>query len=189
MQSLLDRDFVQGNVLDEIRQIRERLDRIERTALTGHGDLQVDDLEALGSFNYNGQLVVNRLGSDYIGSIFVPLTSALTCTDFDGDSFSTTSKTLVDLSADFGAPAGIRAVLLVVTVKDSLSAGMDTYLVLGPEDTDGVGFYFSPLTINDRVARYCAIVPCNADGDIYYQVVAGGSSTFDIYIRVWGYWY
>jgi len=31
-------------------------------------------------------------------------------------------------------------------------------------------------------------VPCNADGDIYYQISASGASTFDVWIQIWGYY-
>lgn len=36
---LLDRDFVQGNLLDEVRRLRERLDVLERAAWTGSVNL------------------------------------------------------------------------------------------------------------------------------------------------------
>lgn len=118
----------------------------------------------------------------------VMLSAPLTSTSWDGDSYSDTAKTLIDLSAVFGAPAGIQAVLLYVYVQDSGSASNDTYLILSPNDTASQGIYCSPLTVNDRKGRYCLVVPCSTDGDIYYQVEASGAGTFDVGIQIWGYW-
>jgi hypothetical protein len=40
--------------------------------------------------------------------------------------------------------------------------------------------------VNDRRNRFFVEVPCDANGDIYYQVLASGAGTFDIYLEVWG---
>lgn len=118
------------------------------------------------------------------------LSSPITSTSWDGDSHSTTAKTLIDLSAVFtNVPANIKAVYLRVTVQDSGSAGTDTYLILGPTSDANFGIYFSPYPVNDRFYRTAAWIPCDANGDIYYQIVASGASTFDVNIQVWGYVY
>lgn len=182
--SFLDREFVKNNLLDEIRELKERLGILERAALTGTSG----DLNLAGNFHYNGNLIPSRLGSSYIGYSFVPLQAPLTSTSWDGDSFSDTSKTLIDLSAVFGVPPAVKAVLLYIAVQDSGSASADTYLILSPNSTSYEGIYCSPMPVNDRRGRYCQVVPCTADGDIYYQVEASGAGTFDIWIQVWGYW-
>jgi len=41
---------------------------------------------------------------------------------------------------------------------------------------------------NDEYAREGNIVPCDANGDIYYQINASGSGTMDVWIEIWGYW-
>lgn len=115
------------------------------------------------------------------------LTTPLASTSFDGDSFSTTAKTLIDLSAVYGVPSNIKAVLVYVAVRDSDSAATDTKLTLSPNNTAGEGFIFSPMPVNDRRYRGAALIPCNADGDIYYQIDASGSGTFDVWLTIWGY--
>lgn len=118
----------------------------------------------------------------------VPLQAPLTSTSWDGDSFSTTAKTKIDLSAVFSAPARIRSVLVAVQVRDSDSAATDCYLILSPNDTANNGMIFQCHAPNDRWARHSATVPCDANGDIYYQTVASGASTLDIFLQIWGYW-
>lgn len=115
------------------------------------------------------------------------LTIPLISTSWDGDSHSTTGKTLIDLSAVFGAPAGIKAVLLWVAVRDSASATVETYLILGPTSSNFVGMAADPHPINDRVQRETIVVPCDANGDIYYQIGASGAGTFDVWMQIWGY--
>lgn len=121
---------------------------------------------------------------------FVPLLAPLTSTAWDGDAFSTTAKTLIDLSAVFSAPAGIKAVLVLLATNDSASAGTNCYSLLSPNDTALSGALFSkpyPMP-NDAIKRDSGIVPCNADGDIYYQISATGAMTFDVTLQIWGYW-
>ena len=119
----------------------------------------------------------------WVGTANTPLTS----TDWTADAFSTTAKTLIDLSVVFGVPAGVHAVYMRVNVNDSGSAANDTYLILSPNDTAASGMAFSPYSVNDRVNRTQAIIPCNSDGDIYYQISASGAGTFDVTLQVWGY--
>ena len=115
------------------------------------------------------------------------LTAPLTSTSWDGDSFDTTAKTLIDLSAVFSVPAGVKAVLVWVAVRDSLSAANDTFLILSPNNTAASGFFTTPMTVNDRFNRACLVVPCDSNGDIYYQISASGAGNFDVYLQIWGY--
>lgn len=119
---------------------------------------------------------------------FVPLTTALTSTAWDGDSFSTTGKTKIDLSAVFGAPAGIKAALFMVSIRDSGSAANDRWFLLSPNDTVIQGLSVTAHPVNDRWTRVTMVVPCDANGDVYYQLNASGSGTMDIYLEIWGYW-
>jgi hypothetical protein len=116
--------------------------------------------------------------------------AALTSTSFDGDAFSTTAKTVIDLSAEFSVPAGVRAVQVWTGIRDSGSAGTDCLLALGPTNTAGAGISVDCSGLaNDEWERNSFIVPCDSNGDIYYQIVASGASTMDVYIRIWGYMY
>lgn len=123
--------------------------------------------------------------------LFVPLTTPLTSTSWDGDSYSTTAKTLIDLSAVFSAPAYIKAILTHVTVNDSGSAGVTSFqgIALAPNNTAGSGLKFPcNARTNDAKASHIGVIPCDANGDVYYQTVASGASTLDITIEIWGYW-
>jgi len=123
------------------------------------------------------------------GWSFIPLTTPLTSTSWDGDARSTTAKTKIDLSAVFGVPAGVKAVLCNIIIRDSGSAANNTFLVLSPNNTSAEGSQLSCAGLtNDAFARGNLIVPCNGDGDIYYQIFASGASTMDVYILIWGYW-
>lgn len=116
------------------------------------------------------------------------LSAQLTSTSWDGDAHSTTAKTLIDLSAVFGVPAGVKAVNVTVAIRDSGSAANECWLVLSPNNTAGdiAQFGCSGLA-NDMYARGTAWVACNTDGDIYYQIQASGAGTMDVWIKVNGY--
>src|SRR3989337_3187305 len=122
---------------------------------------------------------------------FVPLTTPLTSTSWDGDAYSTTAKTLIDLSAVFGAPAGIKAIAVRITARDSGSAsGSGLFFMLAPNNVANQ----SALTVrldgvpNDGLRDASGVCPCDANGDIYYQIQASGAGTLDAFIVIWGYW-
>jgi hypothetical protein len=120
---------------------------------------------------------------------FIPLTTPLTSTSWDGDSFSTTAKTKIDLSAVFGAPAGIKAVLCNAVVADLASATNSVFLILSPNDTSSSGIYFRFGGItNSYYHSQTMVIPCDVNGDIYYQTSASGASQMYIYLEIWGYW-
>lgn len=121
------------------------------------------------------------------------LLAPLTSVSWTGSTHSTTAKTLIDLSAVFGVPAGVKAVAVRTFVKDSASSGATNfgyYLLLSPNNTAGSGDYgASPNGMPDSVWHYDqGIVGCDANGDIYYQIVASGAGTFAVYIQILGYW-
>lgn len=117
------------------------------------------------------------------------LTTPLTSTAWDGDSFSTTSKTLIDLSAVFSAPAGIKAVMVNTIINDSASSNTACVLILSPNSTNysGIANRVTGLP-NDYYSEKTMVVPCDANGDVYYQIVASGTGTMDVTIQIWGYW-
>ena len=116
------------------------------------------------------------------------LTTPLTSTSWDGDSFSTTGKTLIDLSAVFGVPAGVRWVYVRVYIRDSASAGSAVGIIwLSPDSTSYSGLSVGATGLaNDAIARGAVLVPCT-DGDIYYQIAASGVGTTDVWLEIWGY--
>lgn len=123
-----------------------------------------------------------------VGTVFVPLTTPLTSTLWDNDTHSTTSKTVIDLSTVFGAPAGIKAILADVEISDTGSAGTECMLFLAPSNTDALGAVVKAGDVNSRWGSAMIVVPCNSDGDVYYQIIASGVNTMAVIIRIWGYW-
>ena len=122
---------------------------------------------------------------------FVPLTTPLTSTSWDGDAYSTTAKTKIDLSSVFSAPAGIKAVCVYMYCRDSGSAASNLiYFGVNPNNTDNQNAVtVAPRGLaNDYFAFQSGICPCNADGDIYYQIRASGSGTLDAWLEITGYW-
>jgi len=119
---------------------------------------------------------------------FHPLQSPLTSTAWDGDAYSTTAKTLIDLSAVFGVPAGVKAVDVSVKINDSGSAGGDYYLILDCTSIANQGRRVRCSGLpNDSPTNGHMIVPCDANGDIYHQIAASGAGTMDIVIQIWSY--
>jgi hypothetical protein len=142
-----------------------------------------------GNIRTDGNFISYKNSTEYTGYIFVPLTTPLTSTSWDGDSFSDVStSTLIDTSAVFGVPAGVKAILFWIQAKDSASWGTGgLYFALGPTSTywyaGGVDTYGGD--VNSSVLQ---VIPTNANGDVYYRINASGTNTMDISIRVWGYW-
>lgn len=118
------------------------------------------------------------------------LTTPLTSTSWDGDSYSTTAKTLIDLSEVFGVPAGVKAVMVRMAARDSGSSAGYCQLGLSPNSTAGsvaVQAYLQGVA-NDVYVSVNGIVPCDGNGDVYYQIAASGTGTLDAIIEIWGYW-
>ena len=118
------------------------------------------------------------------------LTTPLTSTSWDGDARSTTAKTKIDLSAVFGVPAGVKAVLVRLIARDSGSSAGYCQLGLSPNSTAGsvaVQAYLQGVA-NDVYVTANGIVPCDSGGDVYYQITASGTGTLDAIIEIWGYW-
>lgn len=116
------------------------------------------------------------------------LTKELTSTAWDGDSFSTTANTKIDLSVVFGVPAGVKAVLVNIALRDSGSAANDCFISLSPSSSEGGMTARCSGIANDKFVNACLTVPCDTNGDIYYAISASGTGTMDVYLRIWGYW-
>ncbi len=118
-------------------------------------------------------------------------TTQMASTSWDGDSFSTTAKTLIDLSSVFGVPAGVNAVLVRTLVRDAGSVGnINVFLALSPNDIAISGPHWNrPAGLpNDYWSEALGICPCDINGDIYYQIDASGTDTMDVYMEIWGYY-
>ena len=150
--------------------------------LASNDELVVNDVSEPLDTNKTKRMLLSKLHAP------VFLTSPLISTNFNGDSFSDTAKTKIDLSAAFSAPAGISAIYAFIIMRDSGSAGEWAYLILSPTDIADNGQKFGMQVANDTWQTYSAIIPCDENGDIYYQIYATGVTTFDIYLEIFGYW-
>ena len=118
------------------------------------------------------------------------LSEPLTSTSWDGDAFSTTGKTVIDLSAVFGVPAGVKAVFLRIACRDSGSSGASTWFGVSATNTASE---FAVMTRcggvgNDYYIENSGYCPCDINGDVYYQCAASGAGTLDVVFQVWGYY-
>jgi hypothetical protein len=119
------------------------------------------------------------------------LTTPLTSTSWDGDSYSTTAKTLIDLSEVFGVPARAKGILVRLVARDSGSSTKICQFSLSPNAIDKSGVAIQAYlhgVPNDVYVSVNGVVPCDANGDVYYQIAASGTGTLDAIIEIWGYW-
>ncbi len=116
------------------------------------------------------------------------LDSPQTSTLWDGgDPFSTTAKTLINLNSVFGVPENVRTVYVYVKICDSGSAGGMAYLLLSPSDVANRGMQIEASGLpNNQWRNQYIEVPCNGDGNLYYQISATGAGTMRILIHIWG---
>ena len=120
---------------------------------------------------------------------WVYLDRPLTSTSWDGDGFSTTAKTTIDLSSVFGAPAKIKAVDVKLSARDSGSAGGTAWIIISPNATAGQGRGVNLAGHDsDSFIENDFVCPCDSAGDIYYQCTATGASTLDVVLEIWGYY-
>lgn len=139
----------------------------------------------LDSFESDATRLATMMAGVFGHPVF--LDAPLTSTAWDGDAYSTTAKTKIDLSSVFSAPAGIKGVLVSVAIRDSGSNGTDCWFLLSPNDTAAKGLSTDCHTINNRYSRASWLVPCDSNGDIYYQNNASGADTMDVVLEIWGY--
>lgn len=172
-------DYSLNQAKIDIARLQTDVDKFKRALLPVSGRLYVRD-----------DVSVQREGVTYDAGIFVPLSTPLTSTSFDGDGFSTTGKTLIDLSVAFGAPAGIKAILCRVGIQDASASSFSAWFGLSPNDTADSLTSFLKIygLVDDAIYYENVVVPCNADGDVYYQCRASGAGTLDVTLQIWGYW-
>ena len=119
--------------------------------------------------------------------VILPQASRLTSTAWNGAARSTTAATKIDMSAVFGTPANIDAVLLRVSCRDSGSATTQAFILLADADPGPDSIVVRAAEINNRWNDAYPVVPTDANGDIYYSCSATGVGTLYIHIVVLGY--
>lgn len=119
--------------------------------------------------------------------VILPQASFLTSTAWDGDARSTEAATLIDMSAVFGTPANIDAVLLRVSVRDSGAATAQAYITLADAAPGVNSIVVRAGEADNRWNDAYPVVPTNANGDIYYATGATGTGTLQVSLIVIGY--
>jgi len=161
---------------------------IDSSAITGGGIIDLVAIKDMDPILDGSSLTGNSVVQNGLTPNMTVLSASLYGPNFDGQSWSTQAKTKIDLSAEFGAPDNIKTVLLKVIVKDSASSTDYCTVLFSADDTADLGVEVSCQgQANDQPVRTQVTVPCDDNGDIWYQVVASGASTTDMWIEVWGY--
>lgn len=113
-------------------------------------------------------------------TMYVPLTTPLTNTSWDGDDTKTSGNNgTIDLSSVFGAPPGIKAVNLHVLVY---SSSVGDSMTLGPGS--GKNQALCRVDVASQNIIYQPVVNCDSNGDIY----AAFAGSVIVKIEIWGYW-
>jgi hypothetical protein len=142
----------------------------------------MDNWERVASKINGVQREIERLKTGEVGITFIPLTTPLTSDAWDGDEKGVADRAIVDLSAAFGVPAGVKAVLMSIQTKGTAAGD---YIRFGPNAT-----YNYAIICRTQVAgviNYAgpSPVPCDSNGDVYCYP----STTIpDVYVMIWGYW-
>jgi len=108
------------------------------------------------------------------------LTTPLTSTSWDGDTKSTADRAIVDLSAVFGVPAGIKAVLMSIQTQAN---AVNDYIRFGPNSTYNYAL-ICRTTVASQIAHASGIVPCDSNGDIYCYP---SGDIEGVWVWIWGY--
>ena len=189
---------INAELLKRIKDLEKRLDALsgqEVLTMTALTDLTDGGATTLHKHSHTG---LDDIGTTTHADIdtyiqdngkITWLTTPLTSTSWDGDARSTTTATKIDMSSVFsGYPTDkVKAVLVRLACRDSATLGTTGLNInVGPSKT----YYYNVSTIaigGDVVSSQTAWCSCDANGDIYFRVVASGTKTLDAWLEVWGY--
>ena len=113
------------------------------------------------------------------GLVFTP--GVYTSTSWDGDAKDGDSG-IIDLSAVFGVPAGVKAVSVNFYIKDET---VGVYVALYPPGGHGGNGMITKTQVANVNIGNAGIVPCDTNGDIYF-LQNGELDAVSLYIT--GYW-
>ena len=162
----------------------------DNLVVDGHANI-VDYLTAEGGLHVGGtsdpgtdNLVVDGTIKDGSGNFYgrpVFLTTPKTSDSWDGDTKTTDDRATVDLSAVFGVPAGIKAVLMSIQTQ---ADAVNEYIRFGPNSTYNYAL-ICRTSVASQIAHAMGIVPCDSNGDVYCYP----SGTIEgVQVWIWGYW-
>jgi len=122
----------------------------------------------------------NSTAYEVVGAKF--LTTQLTSTSWDSDAKSSANNGTLDLSALFGAPAGIKAVLVGLTIYSTTG---DINVTLKPDSDASNAPPLLATTVASKYVSTSGWVPCDANGDIYFS--SSSATSANVWIDIWGY--
>ena len=149
-----------------------------------YGNVAIGDPTVVNNLDLYGNLVVDgtiKDGDDNEYGRPVFLTTPLTSTAWDGDNKGIADRAIVDLSAVFGVPAGVKAVLM--SIQTTGDAAND-YIRFGPNSTYNYALTCR-TTVASQISHASGIVPCDANGDVYCYT---SGTVESVYVWIWGYW-
>ena len=122
-------------------------------------------------------------GMVYGSSTFIPLTTPLTSTSYDGGDTVGVGTVTIDTSSVFSAPVGIKAVSIFARAKWA-SATMSSYLLVRPV---GASRYCDIIYARDTNHQTIStIIPCDSNGD--FNVVVANANALEVVLEIHGYW-
>lgn len=145
--------------------------------VAGSSSLSAGDGEVL----YTGNLIARRGGSNYTGYIFIPFTTALTSTSWDGDAKVQTNGTAIELSSAFGlaALANAKALALKLTIMDTVAGSSGS---VGPAAGHGA---VQCVTTAGGYVSSSGIVPVAGSGN---EITFFSTGQLDeVFIQIFGY--
>jgi len=143
----------------------------------------------VGDIIYVGGLKTYKNSTTYAGYIGIPLSTPLGSTSYDGDAFSSDGSAVrIDLSTVFGAPAGIKGVILQLSIRDTSTSAGNALITFFNDGTSPVSAQvFRCVPHQNQWISGQLYVPCDSNGDIYRKITAGSGSSFEIYMYIIGY--
>lgn len=137
------------------------------------------NIGSAGDISYTGTLRSRKNSTYYDVFGVTPLTTKLTSTSWDGDAKTTGSSGTIDLSAVFGVPAGVKAVLVRLAAR---STTLDLVAAAGPNSSN-LGLICRTNVVS-RYSEAYGVVACDSNGDIYFY--ASGNLD-NVFLEVFGY--
>lgn len=114
---------------------------------------------------------------------YVPLTTPLTSTSYDGGDTVSVGTTSIDTSSVFGAPAGIKGVMIQISgVWSSANNGYNASLRPKGGSTNVMVIRAQVANINSDMTGFC---PCDSNGDL--DLVVAGANISNTVLRIHGY--
>jgi len=105
---------------------------------------------------------------------------SFTSIKWDGDA-KVAADGIIDLSVDFGLPAGVAAISVLLIIEDETA-----HVAASLSSTSGAGDGIDQWTqVANQYIEVAGIVVCDSNGDIYFTQ---SGELDEVYIRITGYW-